>query len=231
MSVREMMARLNAKTIRYDVGRGGMPELTDQDIAAAVGMCQNALARELFCLIWWPTASRAKIAETRQLLLGEVFKEFNARYVAVEMARLALHNAEGLHAAKARASDEDREEIARLKAAVRQTHAAVWPARDMSVYARIVDASITEMRTPRQCPECGGHGDVVSNSLKRICAVCAGSGNVRQFTTWRAGQIGFSESRFRASWAPIYDWVFNMIDALDQHACDIIGAALSDEAA
>lgn len=48
--VREMLARLNQQTIRCEVGRGGVAELSNQDLTAALafvepgrqmGMCQD----------------------------------------------------------------------------------------------------------------------------------------------------------------------------------------------
>ena len=37
----ELLARLNPKTARFDIGTGGIHEITDQDIAAALGMVAN----------------------------------------------------------------------------------------------------------------------------------------------------------------------------------------------
>lgn len=230
MSIRKLMGRLNAKTIRYDVGRGGGSDFTDQDIAAAVGMCQNETARELFCWIWWPSESKQRTEATRRLVLDVVWREFNDRYVAVEAARLAVHNLECILAGKTRHSEEERQELERRNAAVRQVHASVWPAR-MEMYARIVDAVVEEIRTPRPCPDCSGRGERPVDGLVRQCTRCNGSGHVREFSTWRAARLGVSETRYRATWAPIYDWVYNMIDALEQHAGDIIETALGRDAA
>src|SRR5574337_1301509 len=54
MHVGKLMARLNAKNVRFDVGSGGVPELTSTDIAGALGMVPAGLGRELLCLVWWP---------------------------------------------------------------------------------------------------------------------------------------------------------------------------------
>lgn len=230
MSVREMMARLNAKTIRYDVGRGGKPELTDQDIAAAVGMCANETARELFCWIWWPSAVGARTAATRKLVLQEVWKEYNDRYVAVETARLAVHNFECILAGAHRISEDDRQELERRRATVRHVHASVWPAR-MEMYARIVDTVVEEIRSPRPCPDCSGRGHRPVDGVVRTCSRCNGQGHVREFNTWRAARLGVSESRYRATWSVVYDWVFKTLDELEQEARSTIEEALGRDAA
>ncbi len=50
--VGKLLARLNPTTVRYDIGRGGMPELTPQDIAGALAMVPAGLGRELICRLW-----------------------------------------------------------------------------------------------------------------------------------------------------------------------------------
>lgn len=47
--LREMLARLNGQTVRFDVGKGGggPPELQTSDIAAALGIVPAALGREV----------------------------------------------------------------------------------------------------------------------------------------------------------------------------------------
>ena len=45
---RRLVARLNPTTVRYDVGRGGIPDLTAQDIAAALAFVPAGLGREVF---------------------------------------------------------------------------------------------------------------------------------------------------------------------------------------
>lgn len=212
MDVRKMMGRLYAQTVRYDTGRGGMPEVTPQDIAAAVGMCQHELARETFCWIWWPQ-SPASTARARELLLRVVLTEFNERYAAVEEARRRLHSLEALAALSNRVPEDLQRNIYRMKAVVRQLHATVWPSK-MERYPTIIDAVITEMREPRHCPDCEGRGTADRGFLKHDCLRCAGTGHVGEFNAWRAVQLGVSETRFRSTWLPIYQWVYAKIEEL-----------------
>ncbi len=51
---RRLLARLNPSTIRYDTLPGGVPELTAQDIAHALGLVPVGLGREVLQACWWP---------------------------------------------------------------------------------------------------------------------------------------------------------------------------------
>lgn len=230
MDVRKMMGRLYPQNIKFDVGRGGLPELTPQDIAAAVGMCQDERAREVFCMIWWPQ-NAAATARTRQMLLTAVLAEFNTRYAAVDVARRELRTLEAEAALRNATSDEMRRDLARAKSVVNQLHAAVWPAR-MEKYPRIIDAVIEEMRSPRHCPDCEGRGTITSGRLVKDCLRCNGTGHVDSYNVWRADRVGTSEARFRTSWLPVYQWVYAMVEGLASTAAERIFKALQrDEAA
>lgn len=64
---REMLARLNAQTARFDVGQGGgAPSLTTSAIAAALGMVPAGLGREVMEAVYLPDGAirhRGKLAE------------------------------------------------------------------------------------------------------------------------------------------------------------------------
>lgn len=227
MDVRKMMGRLYAQTVRYDTGRGGAPELTPQDIAAAVGMCKHELARETFCWIWWPQ-STAATARARELLLRVVLTEFNERNAAVDEARRRQRSLEALAALNNRVPDELQQDVQRAKAVVRQLYTAVWPAK-MERYPSIVDAVIAEMRDPRHCPDCEGRGTVDRGFLKHDCPRCAGTGHVGEFNAWRAEHLGVSETRFRATWLPIYQWVYAKVEELVYVAARDIHRSLAPE--
>lgn len=47
MSVDELLGRLEPTGPKFDIGRGGIPQLTPQDIAAALGMCEDKFARAM----------------------------------------------------------------------------------------------------------------------------------------------------------------------------------------
>jgi len=55
----ELLARLNPTTCRLDIGRGGVPELTNIDIAGALGMVKDRLGRALLELLYWDSAAQA----------------------------------------------------------------------------------------------------------------------------------------------------------------------------
>lgn len=89
--VRKLLARLNPKQSQYEVGSGGIPTLTPQDIAAALGMVHDVLGREILCHVWWPDGA----ARSRQQLLDHLrdlqLGEWMARVRRLECANLAYH--------------------------------------------------------------------------------------------------------------------------------------------
>lgn len=229
MNVCKMMGRLYAQTVRYDTGRGGIPELTPQDLAAAVGMVSNDLAREVFCWIWWPASSKEATAKVRALVLDEVLREFNRRYAAADAARARLRECEARAALTNRDNDEAGIEAKRARRVFEQVHSTVWPAT-MATYPKILDAVVEELRQPRHCPDCDGRGTRSTGGLVHDCDRCGGTGHVSEYNTWRAQKIGTSESRFRATWLPIYQWVYSMVEELAHEAARKVAMAIADEA-
>lgn len=239
MSVREMMGRLNAATTKFDIGRGGLPTLTPQDLAAAVGMCRRFIADPKAAEIapavfWWlygpegascPDSSQ----DARRLVLDEVYREFEARYQAAAVARLAVHTLEFDTPEARRAQADHLQEVERAKSTMRQVHAACWPARDMTLYRRIVDVVAQEFRQPRQCPECAGRKFSMSGNTRIICQRCNGVGLVGLPSTWRAERMRIDVERFKKTWRVVYEWVFNYVDALQVTAAYAIEDALFPE--
>ncbi|HVJ61527.1 MAG TPA: hypothetical protein VM555_02310, partial [Tahibacter sp.] len=218
MNVRKLMGRLNATTVKFDTGRGGVPELTNQDIAAAVGLCryfikdpkEADLAPAVFWWLYGPEGAPASNSQdARRLVLNEVYREFEARYQAAAVARLAVHNLE-FDAPETRRTQPDYErELERARAALRQVHASCWPARDMSVYRRIVDTVALEFRSPRKCPACDGRMFVMTGDVRHTCMRCNGIGQVGLQSTWRAEHLKIDVERFKKTWQVVYEWVLN----------------------
>jgi hypothetical protein len=239
MGVRERMAMLNAKTVRFDVGRGGVPNLTPQDLAAAVGMCKRfiddpheaELAPAVFWWLYGPEGVKNYSGgkDARALVLDEVYKEFEARYQAAAIARLAVHNLEFDAPESRRVQPDYERELERAKSAMRQVHSTCWPARDMSIYRRIVDTVALEFRTPRQCPECEGRTFTMIGNVRQVCVRCSGIGLVGLPSTWRAAQLRMDVDRFKKTWRVVYEWVLNYVDALQVTAARAVDDVLSPE--
>ncbi|REN10513.1 hypothetical protein DSI35_10890, partial [Mycobacterium tuberculosis] len=71
-NVRELMARLGPSTVKFDTGRGGTPDLTNQDIAAALGMVPAGLGRELLEACWWPDGAALRRHKLRDAVIALV---------------------------------------------------------------------------------------------------------------------------------------------------------------
>ena len=82
MNVRKLMARLNASTVRFDIGRGGVPEFTPQDIAGSLAFVRDELAREVFCAIWAPDLARLARGEILARLREATIIEYSNRFRA-----------------------------------------------------------------------------------------------------------------------------------------------------
>ncbi|UPG89288.1 hypothetical protein L2Y96_18085 [Luteibacter aegosomaticola] len=203
----DLLARLNASTVRYDVGRGGIPELTPQDIAAAVAMVPDGLGRELLCRIHWPDGSRRSEARLHRLLLDAQLAEWTARETAMYRALAGV------------ASLEFNDNRSAATAAYSKACSSRWPKWCVKTepvviakaYYAIREAVLEEVRHPRQCRECNGHGNLNKREGHEVCPRCAGTGTVRFGPSWRAAKLGMKEASFNERWLGPYDWLYNLV--------------------
>lgn len=195
-----LLARLNAKNVRFDVGVGGIPDLTPEDIAGALGMVPAGIGRDLLCLRDWPdtffdVAPRA-LKRMNQMLMNEWMRresDMNHGMLAV-----AMNGSRGQQ----------------LFAAA---HSSRWPSiviatngglRDrQEVYPKIAPAVIVELIAPNQCGNCGGRGVVGTRTGPTECSRCKSSGIVARGNTQRAEMLGIGESDYRRTWDRVYTWL------------------------
>lgn len=225
MNVRKMMARLHAARLSMGMGRGGIPELTPQDIAAAIGMVPHELSREVFCSVWWPegaSLTRHKLmAAMRHLMMNE----YSARSTACQIAKLELHIAECEWEAKENhgAADQRRMEQLRQKVAIAKFNR--WP-EIMGMYPSLCQVVLLELGSRDQCTECDGHGSVAKEALSVVCPICKGEGSSPISDSWRARQLKRDESCYRRTWRPVYDWIHALVSECEDFAARAIAAAL-----
>lgn len=195
--VRKLLARLNPAVCRFDIGRGGLPELTPQDIAAAVGMVPAGLGRELMCRLWWPDGAQLATKELDALLRQAMFVEWLRRARRLEAAKLALHVAE-----------EDRHgSVHRARSEVEAARAECWP-KVGPAYKLLRVAVLDEMASPPQCQKCYGRGNVKTRTTVLVtCTACDGRGTVPVSDRQRAAALGVNESSFRRTWRGAYLWL------------------------
>jgi len=219
MNIRKLMARLNAMSQNFAPGSGGIPEFTPQDLAAAVGMVDDVIGREIFCLAWWPDGARLVRRELHQMIRNLLLTEFSSRYAQREDARLRLHLLTGSKPElRSRA-------VEKLKGEVQAKEKALWPC-NMEKYDMIAEAVFLEICAPRHCQNCKGRGHVIGDALVVKCETCKGTGIVGANKSWRARCLEIDESTYRRYWSRVYEWVFDAVSARESSAAHRIVEAL-----
>lgn len=198
----ELMARLNPTNIRYDIGRGGLPELTSQDIAAAVAMVRPGLGRELMCRLWWPDGAMLAPKELDRLLMEAQLGEWRRRADELITAQLRAEVAE---------TDRGRRTAS---ASVEAAKAVQWPrVGPGSPYAAIRTAVLAEMSAACLCPECRGRGFVMADGKISGCPTCETTGRAKVSDRSRAEMIGVNRETYRTTIAPVYEWLIDFCQA------------------
>jgi hypothetical protein len=223
MNIRKAFARLNARSGSLGGGRGGIPEFTPQDVAAAIGMARDEIGRDIFCFAWWPDGARLRHSELQDSLRKMLSDEYSARYRALGEARLSLHMLED----SGRTKEASRAMVA-AREAVEQCAARAWP-KPTEKYADIVNAVLKEVCSPRHCPNCGGKGHLMKGPLQKKCERCKGRGIVPTNKTWRARELECSESSYRAVWRRPYEWLYDFVAEHESIAAKQIEAALGQD--
>lgn len=195
MHVGRMLARLNPSTVRFDVGRGGTPELTSQDIAAALGMVRNRLGAEVMHYVWqgYPMCGMPRLdALIADVQLGE-WRRLADRMLNAQIAVAA-------------ATDRAHERRARIM--LDDAKAAMWPALG-PIYGRIRLGTLVELQRGRRCDDCGGRGYVMDGSRRMPCGSCGGIGlsaNGGASDRMRAEALERSHTTYARIWSPVYEW-------------------------
>ncbi|MGE7136201.1 hypothetical protein ACQKIE_01055 [Luteibacter sp. NPDC031894] len=203
------MARLNAANVRFDIGAGGgVPALTAQDIAAALGMVPAGLGLELLLAVNWPDAAKRNRKRLLELLTVVQLREHNDRE-------------QGMFRALCQVATAEPRDKQRATAAYSAAHMARWPQIVVKnepltfagPYEAIRLAVIEELVHPRQCPECRGRELRDRVGQPKTCDRCLGSGVVQYGSTWRAKRLGKTRATFIQSWKPAYDWLMDVCRA------------------
>lgn len=226
MSVRETLARLNTPNVKFDIGRGGLPNLTPQDIAAAVGMIQgNPIGVGVMLWCYAPDCGLVGLKE----LKAEIAQRMRAQRDELERQNLValldhMLGEERWNETK-RHDEDDHDQMRRLRASKDAAKRATWPRR-LEVYPLIRTAVLDEIRAPRRCSVCDGTGHVMRDDLKALCDPCRGAGIVPISNRQRAERLKMDESTYRESWSKVYDWVMNLCRDECQRAERALGRRL-----
>lgn len=224
--VRKLLARLNPKQSQYEIGSGGVPELTPQDIAAGLGMVRDVLGREILCHVWWPDGAKLTrqqlLDSMRDLQLGEWMGRMR-RLAAANLAHhIACEEADGTHG-------RARGQITRARAEVEDAKAAMWPrVGPQSRYLEIREGVLAEMLDPHLCQTCGGNGEVRADAVVRVCGRCLGSGHDKATDTGRAERVGCTRKSYLESWSLPYEWLLGECAHAERRAASQLAHALGE---
>jgi hypothetical protein len=200
MHIGKVLARLNPKNVRFDVGSGGIPELTPSDIAAALAFVPAGLGRELICRIWWPDGAQLTAKALDELIMESQLSEWRDRATAILDGQLAVACAD---TAALRIRARQRLENAKAR---------MWPrVGPESCYAPIRQAVLVELGAGR-CPHCQGRTIVLAEQRIVSCPACAGSGRLKISERSRAEMIGKDFALYRRQYAAVYEWTLELCE-------------------
>lgn len=216
--VRELLARLNPTHVRLDTGRGGVPTLTNQDIAAALAFVPAGVGRELLIACWWPEGAAAGSVALRDAVYERVRPEVARQTRGLMEAKIQL----GMVLARAgwvRSPDaETRRDLATAQAALDSAKDRCWPSATWEMLPALTRAVVSEIARLNHCSECRGRCEVRVGSLLAPCKTCGGAGVVPISDRKRADAIGRDESTYRAKWRPVYEWLLSELRDAEREA-------------
>lgn len=228
MNARELMARLGPTTVKFETGRGGgQPALTNQDIAAALGMVPAGLGRELLEACWWPDGAVLRRHKLRDAVIALVTPELQRQQRRLAEARTDLGLAEVCIGWAGAATAQQRENRDAAQQRLRRVKAQCWPISTLESLPTLSVAVITEIAHRPHCHACQGRGQVVTAEMLVPCNTCGGSGLGQVSDRRRAVAIGRDESTYRAKWRGVYEWLLQRMVEAEQEACWALSNALS----
>lgn len=227
---RELMARLGPSTVKLDTGRGGTPDLTNQDIAAALGMVPAGLGRELLEALWWPASGRRRSQQLRQAVIALVAPEYVRQQQALNVARTEFGIAKACMGwAGGPVTDAQRIEHRRAEARLEATRALCWPNNTMEQLGVLAGAIVEEMASIGCCKACQGlrvQGAKDGSGVVE-CEACGGAGMESRSGRERATAIGADHSAYRRYWQPVYEWMLDHMRAAESLAARDFNRMLS----
>ena len=225
-NVRELMARLGPSTVKFDTGRGGMPDLTNQDIAAALGMVPAGLGRELLEACWWPDSAALRRHRLRDAVIALVTPELRRQQRKLADARTDLGLAEVCMGWAGAVTAEQRAERDRAAQRLGQVKAQCWPISTLESLPTLAAAVVGEIAKRPECDTCEGRGQRASGEVMVCCKACSGSGLGPISDRRRAAALGRDEAAYRRSWKPVYEWMLSMMQEAEQEAAWHMRSAL-----
>ncbi len=215
---RELMARLGPSTVKFDTGRGGVPDLTNQDIAAALGMVPAGLGRELLEALWWPDSGMRRSQQLRLAVIALVAPEYVRQQQALNVARTEFGIAKACMGwAGGPVTDAQRIEHRKAEARLEATRALCWPNNTMEQLGVLAGAIVQEMANAGCCRACQGLRIQSAEDGSGVveCELCGGDGVEALSGRQRAKAIGADHSAYRRYWQPVYEWMLERMRAAE----------------
>ncbi len=228
--VRELMGRLGPTTVKFDTGRGGVPALTNQDIAAALGMVPAGLGRELLEALWWPESGARRSQRVRQAVIALVAPEYIRQQQALSLARTEFGIAKACMGwAGGAVTDAQRVERSRAEAKLEAVRALCWPNNTMEQLGALTAAVISEMAGAENCDACDGRRVQAAHDGSGVvqCECCDGTGLEALSGRKRAIAIGADKSAYQRFWQPVYEWMLERMRGAEREAAEAFNRALS----
>lgn len=206
----EMLGRLNPATIRYNTGRGGLPELTAQDIAGAIAFVPAGLGREMLLAVGWPDG--ANMRRVMELACDLAHAELQRQHEAITRAGIA-HSIDSWN---------------KRRVPAKPALAQHWPRTSHERLPAIVAACVDEIAKPNHCASCEGRGEIHRGDLKVMCPQCGGSGIVPVSDRKRAAAMGLSHQTYsERGWDRVYNWMLSAMRDSYYPAARALNAALA----
>lgn len=225
-NVREMLGRLNQQTVKFDVGRGGIAELTNQDIAAALAFVPPGLGRELLEACWWPDGAALRRRHLRDAVLALVQPELRRQAELLIDARTSYGIASACVGWAGSVTAEQLRERDRAAALLEGVSARCWPRGAAESLPTLVQAVIAEIAHRNLCENCRGRGQVQAGELVVTCQDCSGHGVLSVSDRKRAAAIGRDEAAYRRNWRGMYEWLLVRFRDAESEAAAALRAAL-----
>lgn len=231
--VRELLARLNPANVKFDTGRGGLPELTNQDIAGALAFVPAGLGRELLIACYWPDGARLsyrKLLEgVARLVRPEVMrqsKDLSEAHLDLQMVNAAIAFGGGHMTACQRMEKEAKER--RLS----WVRGLTWPKNIGDHLAALSMAIVGELAAGHLCSSCMGRREILDGATIKLCAACKGTGRSSAPDMQRAKALEIDSRAFVRLWKPAYEWLLvRMGDELHTAERELARALRKSEAA
>lgn len=194
---RELLARLNPTTVRFEItGASTAPVLSNIDIAAALGMVPSGIGRDLLELLHGPAAHVHDIAKVYEHICRMAMDEASHRGNRHAEAKTRWGMAVSLATFHADRSEATRRDLAILKARVGVARDQLWPDtlhERMPMLARLLIGYL--------------RGERLSNREK-------------------AARLKMDESTWRGKWSVVFETLLGTLIDAEQLAARQLGQRL-----